>query len=74
MNYYNEIKNRIIDNEVYSKVKNYSKERYKVITYFEIGKLLNEAGGKYGDNIIDEYSKKLVVEADKKYNRRILFI
>ena len=73
MNYYNEIKNKIIDNEVYSNVKDYSKERHKVITYFEIGKLLNEAGGKYGDNIIDEYSKKLVVEVGKKYNRRTLF-
>ena len=53
MNYYNEIKNKIIDNEVYVKVKDYSKERHKVITYFEIGKLLNEAGGKHGDNIIE---------------------
>ena len=73
MNYYNEIKNRIIDNEVYSKVKDYSKERHKVITYFEIGKLLSEAGGKYGDKIIDEYSKKLVAGVGKKYNRRTLF-
>ena len=73
MNYYNEIKNKLIDNEVYSRVKDYSKERHKVITYFEIGKLLNEAGGKYGDNIIDEYSKKLVIEVGKKYNRRTLF-
>ena len=31
MNYYNEIKNKIIDNEVYLKVKDYSKERHKVI-------------------------------------------
>ena len=73
MNYYNEIKNKLIDNEVYSKIKDYSKERHKVMTYFEIGKLLNEAGGKYGDNIIDEYSKKLVVDVGKKYNRRTLF-
>lgn len=73
MNYYNEIKNKLIDNEIYSKVKDYSKERYKVITYYEIGRLLNEAGGKYGDNIIDEYSKKLVIEVGKKYNRRTLF-
>ena len=73
MNYYNEIKNKLIDNEIYSKVKDYSKERYKVITYFEIGRLLNEAGGKYGDNIIDEYSKKLILEVGKKYNRRTLF-
>ena len=67
MNYYNEIKNKLIDNEIYRKVKDYSKERHKVITYFEIGKLLNEAGGKYGDNIIDEYSKRLVIEVEKKY-------
>lgn len=73
MNYYDEIKNKIIDNEVYCKVKDYSKERNTVITYFRIGKLLNEAGGKYGDNIIDEYSKKLVLEVGKKYNRRTLF-
>ena len=44
MNYYDEIKNKIIDNEIYEKVKDYSKERNKVITYFEIGKLLTEAG------------------------------
>ena len=73
MNYYNEIKNKLIDNEIYSKVKDYSKEKHKVTTYFEIGKLLNEVGGKYGDNIIDEYSKKLVIEVGKKYNRRTLF-
>lgn len=73
MNYYDEIKNRLINNEVYSKVKDYSKERHRVTTYFEIGKLLNEAGGKYGDKIIDEYSKRLVIEVGKKYNRRTLF-
>lgn len=73
MNYYNEIKNKLIDNEIYSRVKDYSKERHKVITYFEIGKLLNEAGSKYGDNIIEEYSKKLINEVGKKYNRRTLF-
>ena len=72
MNYYNEIKNKLIDNEIYSKIKDYRKERHKVITYYEIGRLLNEAGGKYGDNIIDEYSKKLTIEVGKKYNRRTL--
>ena len=73
MNYYKKIKNKIIDNEVYSKIKDYSKEKQKVLTYFEIGKLLTEAGGKYGDNIIEEYSKKLVVEVGKKYNKRTLY-
>ena len=30
MNYYNEIKNKLIDDEIYSKVKDYSKERHKL--------------------------------------------
>ena len=72
MNYYNEIKNKLIDNEIYTKVKDYSKERYKVITYFEIGKLLDEAGSKYGDNILKNYSNRLVVEFGKKNNERTL--
>ena len=72
MNYYNEIKNKLIDNEVYSKVKDYSKEKHRVITYFEIGKLLYEAGSKYGESIIKNYSKKLIIEVGKKYSGRTL--
>ena len=73
MNYYNEIKNKLIDNEIYEKVKDYSKERNRVITYFEIGKLLNEAGRKYGESIIEKYSQQLILEVGKKYNKRTLF-
>ena len=72
MNYYNEIKNKLIDNEIYSKVKDYSKEKHKVITYFKVGKLLDEAGSKYGDNILNDYSNRLVVEFGRKYNERTL--
>ena len=72
MNYYEEIKNKIIDNETYERVKDYSKERHRVIIYYEIGKLLNEAGGKYGANIIKQYSEKLVIEVGTKYNERTL--
>ena len=72
MNYYTEIKNKLIDNEIYSKVKDYSKERHRVIAYFEIGRLLNEAGKHYGKDIIGEYSKMLVVEVGRKYNDRTL--
>ena len=72
MDYYKEIKNKIIDNETYERVKDYSKERHRVITYYEIGKLLNEAGKKYGSNIIKQYSKKLVIEVGTKYNERTL--
>ena len=72
MNYYDEIKNKLIDDEIYSKVKDYSKEKHKVITYFEIGRILNEAGSVYGEDIIGEYSKKLMIEVGKKYNSRTL--
>ena len=69
MNYYNEIKNKLIDNEIYAKIKDYSKEKYKVITYFQIGKLLYKAGSIYGENIIGKYAKKLMNEIGKKYNK-----
>ena len=72
INYYDEIKNKLIDNEIYNRVKDYLKERNKVITYFEVGKLLDEAGKHYGENIIKEYSLKLINEVGKKFNERTL--
>ena len=72
-NYYDEIKEKLLKNEIYAKVKDYSKERNKVITYFEVGKLLSEAGKEYGNDIIGQYAEKLVTEVGKKYNRRTLF-
>ena len=72
MNYYNEIKNKLIDNKIYEKVKDNSKERNKVKTYYEIGELLSKAGKEYGKNIIKQYSEKLMVEVGKKYNERNL--
>ena len=74
INYYDEIKNKLIDNEIYNRVKDYSKERNKVITYFEVGKLIDEAGKHYGENIIKEYSLKLINEVGKKFNERTLRI
>ena len=71
-NYYDEIKEKLLKNEIYAKVKDYSKERNKVLTYFEVGKLLSEAGKEYGKNIIGSYAKKLVIEVGKKYNARTL--
>ena len=67
MNYYNEIKNELINNEVYKKVKDYSKNRNELDTYYNIGKLLIEAQGgeeraKYGNKHIKEYSEKLTME------------
>ena len=73
MNYYNEIKTEIINNEITKKVKDYSKNRSDLNTYYNVGKLLSEAGKHYGEGIIEEYSKKLVIEVGKKYNKRTLF-
>lgn len=72
MNYYNEIKNKLIDDEVYSRLKDYSKEKHTLLTHYEVGKLLLEAGTKYGNDIIGNYSKQLSIEVNKKYNSRTL--
>ena len=73
MNYYNEIKEKLIKSEIYDRVKDYSKDRNKVSVYFETGKLLSEAGKEYGKNIIKQYSKNLMLEVGKKYNERTLY-
>ena len=71
-NYYDEIKNELINNEVYKKVKDYSKNRNELSTYYNVGKLLIEAQGgedraKYGDGLIKEYSARLKEELGKGY-------
>ena len=77
MNYYNEIKEQLVNNEVYKRVKDYSKNRSDLETYYNVGKLIIEAQGgeeraKYGNGLIKEYSKKLTIEVDRKYDERTL--
>ena len=67
MNYYNEIKEQIINNEITKRVKDYSKNKSDLNTYYNIGKLLSEAGKHYGEGIIKEYSKRLTLEIGKGY-------
>ncbi len=72
MNYYNEIKKELTNHEIYVKVKDYSKNKHELETYYNVGKLLIEAQGgekraKYGDGIIKEYSKRLTEELGKGY-------
>ena len=72
MNYYNEIKKELVDNEIYKQVKDYSKNRYELERYYNVGKLIVEAQGgearaKYGDGLIREYSKRLTLELGKGY-------
>ena len=76
-NYYDEIKNELINNEVYKRVKDYSKNRNELSTYYNVGKLLIEAQGgedraKYGNGLIKEYSARLTKELGKGYSTRSL--
>ena len=68
MNYYNEIKQELINNEITKRVKDYSKNKSDLDTYYNVGKMLSEAGKHYGEGIIKQYSIKLINEVDKKYN------
>ena len=65
MNYYNEIKKELLDNEINKKVKDYSKNKYEIEKYYNVGKLLVEAGKNYGEGIIKEYSVKLTKDIEK---------
>ena len=73
MNYYYEIKNELINNEINRKVKNYSINKSDLNSYYNVGKLLNEAGKHYGEGIIKEYSQKLKYDLNKNYSVRLLY-
>ena len=77
MDYYDEIKNILISNEAYKKVKDYYKNRNDLMSYYNVGKLLIDAQGgekraKYGNHLIKEYSIKLTKELGKGYSTRTL--
>ena len=65
--YYNEIKNELINNEINKRVKNYSINKSDLNTYYNVGKMLSEAGKHYGEGIIKDYSIKLTLELGKGY-------
>ena len=72
MNYYQNIKDILIKNEIYKQVKDYSKNKHDLESYYEVGKLLIEAQGgekraKYGNKLIKEYSLRLTQELGKGY-------
>ena len=78
MNYYDEIKRELINNEINKKVKDYSKNKSDLDTYYNVGKLLIEAQGgldrnEYGNKLIKEYSLKLTEELGKGYSWRNLY-
>ena len=67
INNYNEIKNELINNEINKRVKNYSINKSDLNTYYNVGKMLSEAGKHYGEGIIKDYSIKLTLELGKGY-------
>ena len=73
-NYYNEIKQKLIDNEINKRVKNYSINKSDLNTYYNVGKILSEAGKHYGEGIIKEYSKRLTRELGRGYSTRNLWL
>ena len=72
MNYYEEIKSELLNNEINKNVKNYSINKSDLSTYYNVGKMLSEAGKHYGEGIVKEYSNKLKKEINRKYNERPL--
>ena len=69
MNYYDLIKEQLINNEIIKKVKDYSKNKSDLDTYYNVGKLLVDAGKHYGEGIIKQYSIKLTNELGKGYTQ-----
>ena len=77
MNYYNEIKNILVDNAIGRKVREYKSNQKDLESYYNVGKLLVETQGgeeraKYGNELMKEYSKKLTNELGKGYSVRML--
>ena len=60
-----------------NRIKDYSKNKYTLENYYEIGRLIVEAQGgenraKYGNSLIKEYASKLYNELGIKYDERLL--
>ena len=70
--YYEKIKDLLIDNEIYKRVKEYSTNKKDLETKYNIGKELSEAGKHYGKGIIKKYSIQLTCELGKGYSVRSL--
>lgn len=71
--YYDFLREKALEVEIYDRTRDYAKERNRVSVYFEMGKLLSSAGREYGKSIINNYSDKLVHDVGKKYNYRTLY-
>lgn len=72
INYYEKIKQELLNNEISKLAKRNSINNSDLTTYYNVGKMLSETGKSYGENIIGKYSVKLTQELGKKYNTTTL--
>ena len=61
-------------NEVYKRVKDYSKNRNELSTYYNVGKLLSETRKHHGNGRIKDYSIRLTRELGRGYSKRNLWL
>lgn len=69
MNYYNKIKTKLINNELFKYVKDYSINQNELKTIFDIGELLTkkkQENAKIFNSIISKYANNLSYELSKK--------
>ena len=74
MNYFKNIEELIVENEARKKATALKDNSSTLLTYWNIGKLIVEAHGgekraKYGDNLINEWGKKLSEKYGKNYGK-----
>ena len=67
INYYEKIKQELLNNEISKLAKRNSINNSDLTTYYNVGKMLSEAGKSYGENIIKAYSQKLSSDVGKGY-------
>ncbi len=65
MNYYEKIKQELLNNEISKLAKRNSINNSDLTAYYNVGKMLSEAGKIYGENIINTYSQKLLSDVGK---------
>ena len=77
MNYYKQVKNLIKKNEINKGVRSLQDNSDTLYTYWNIGKLIVEAQGgekraKYGNELINDWGKRLSAKDGKSYDSRNL--
>ena len=65
--YYERIKQELLNNEISKLAKRNSINKGDLTTYYNVGKMLNDAGKNYGENIIKTYSQKLSSDIGNGY-------